>query len=331
MKALYRAATPPAAGPTPTAGWDRMLGLLADLTGAESAFLRAQADGATDPHLAVGIGPAPDLSDRDLAALRADRIYGQADFLTDWDPGHPLRLIRVNAPNRGRVWLGIARGTRDFRAVDGARLADLGPHLGPAVAIWGEVQADRAAATRSHDLAASLGAGWLTLDRGGRVSGLGPGMARRIAAMPDLHLSADGRLSFAQGDTARRYRAALDRLWAGQTDRAFVPLSDALRTQVLLLPEGAGHIRLVLRQDLRAAARRPEDLRASLGLSKSETRLAILLCDGASLSEAAGTLGWTVETARSTSKQIYARTGAGGQADLIRMMLNGVVWCVPPE
>ena len=76
-----------------------------------------------------------------------------------------------------------------------------------------------------------------------------------------------------------------------------------------------------------AAARLPLDgLARSMGLSRSETRLAILLCDGSTLAEAAAQLGWTIETARSASKRIYAQTETRGQGDLIRRMWAGADW-----
>ena len=41
--------------------------------------------------------------------------------------------------------------------------------------------------------------------------------------------------------------------------------------------------------------------------------------------EAAADLGLTVETARNYSKKIYAKTGARGQAELVRNILTGVL------
>ena len=65
---------------------------------------------------------------------------------------------------------------------------------------------------------------------------------------------------------------------------------------------------------------------AVFGLSRSEARLAALLCDGFSLAQAAAELGWTVETARSCSKQVFARMGVGGQTGVLRRMLASAVW-----
>ncbi len=80
--------------------------------------------------------------------------------------------------------------------------------------------------------------------------------------------------------------------------------------------------------------RRPPDLdtrrlAAALGLSRSEARLAARLCDGETLTEAAEALDWTLETARSCSKQVFARSGARGQTDLVRRVLGGALWLMP--
>lgn len=63
---------------------------------------------------------------------------------------------------------------------------------------------------------------------------------------------------------------------------------------------------------------------ATLGLSKREAALAALLADGLGLIEAGQQLGLSAETTRSYSKRIYAKTGAKGQADLVRLVLSGL-------
>jgi hypothetical protein len=50
------------------------------------------------------------------------------------------------------------------------------------------------------------------------------------------------------------------------------------------------------------------------------------LGDGFSLAQAAAELGWTVETARSCSKQVIARMGVSGQTGVLRRMLASAVW-----
>jgi len=60
------------------------------------------------------------------------------------------------------------------------------------------------------------------------------------------------------------------------------------------------------------------------GLSRREAELALALSDGAELVPAGLALGLTAETTRNYSKRIYAKTGARGQADLVRLVLTGL-------
>ena len=68
-----------------------------------------------------------------------------------------------------------------------------------------------------------------------------------------------------------------------------------------------------------------EELAIALHLLE-EARLAALLCDGFSLRDAATELGWTIDTARSASKQLFARRGVSGQAAPLPPMPTGVLW-----
>ena len=70
---------------------------------------------------------------------------------------------------------------------------------------------------------------------------------------------------------------------------------------------------------------RCEQLIDLFGFLPSEARLAWAMAQGRSIAEAAHDLGLTTETARNYSKKIYAKTGAGGQADLVRIIFTSVL------
>ena len=70
---------------------------------------------------------------------------------------------------------------------------------------------------------------------------------------------------------------------------------------------------------------RHEQIAELFGLLPSEARFALLLSRGLSIAEAGAKLGLTIETARNYSKKIYAKTGARGQADLVRFILTSVL------
>ena len=77
--------------------------------------------------------------------------------------------------------------------------------------------------------------------------------------------------------------------------------------------------------DRRSQADRCDQLVDLFGLLPSEARLAWLLAQATSIAEAAAALGLTIETARNYSKKIYAKTGARGQADLVRIVMTSVL------
>jgi len=64
----------------------------------------------------------------------------------------------------------------------------------------------------------------------------------------------------------------------------------------------------------------PIVLRELYGLSRSEARLALCLADGSRLWAVAEKLGITRETARTTLKMVFRKTGANSQAQLVRLL-----------
>jgi DNA-binding CsgD family transcriptional regulator len=69
---------------------------------------------------------------------------------------------------------------------------------------------------------------------------------------------------------------------------------------------------------------RSETLRSLYSLTGAEIELVELLCDGASLEEAADRRGVTMNTARSQLKQIFMKTSTGRQSELVRLVLSGI-------
>jgi len=65
-------------------------------------------------------------------------------------------------------------------------------------------------------------------------------------------------------------------------------------------------------------------LRARYGLTRGETRLALLLLAGCSVEEAARLLRISVGTARGVLKQVFDKTATNRQSALVRLLLTGV-------
>ena len=208
-------------------------------------------------------------------------------------------------------------------------LTSLAPFLGQALQSWRALAEDRARAALHVDLTRNLGAGAIVFTATGLIAEISDVARERLKTANDIRLLPQGRLDLASGDKAQALRDAIAATLRPRAKTVALELSTDPPLGLLLAPGNwAGQPAAIgyLRQTLDANALPPEIWAQSLGLRQSEARLAALLCDGASLKEAAAQLGWTIETARSASKQIFARTGVTGQPALIAKMLTSPVW-----
>lgn len=268
----------------------------------------------SDGQRAVRPGANQDANAPLWSELRPDRVYAAQELGLEKAFG---RYLKVHA---GEVALGIAleRHAVDFTARDAALLAALAPHASIALRVFATLHhaVDRARAA-SH-AATMAGLGWILLDQRGRIIATDVFASRLLAAGKSMHRAADGRLRCSDGAAD----AALNRSLAGSDDEAVWLSSDPPRQ---MLPVHLnGRTMLVIQPNDDAGMRDPARLTALYGLSAKEAALTFALCDGATLSEAGATLGLTLETVRNYSKRIYAKTGARGQGDLVRLVLGGV-------
>ena len=67
----------------------------------------------------------------------------------------------------------------------------------------------------------------------------------------------------------------------------------------------------------------PRRLIRLYGLSRAESRVAVLLGQGQRLEQIAEALGLTYETVRKHLKQIFIKTGTDRQAELVRTLVTG--------
>jgi DNA-binding CsgD family transcriptional regulator len=73
-------------------------------------------------------------------------------------------------------------------------------------------------------------------------------------------------------------------------------------------------------------------LRMEFGLTKAEARLALRLAEGASLASAAEAFNVKMTTVRSQLQQVFAKTGASRQTELVAMLLShGYGFRRPPK
>nr|WP_321509241.1 hypothetical protein [uncultured Celeribacter sp.] len=329
-KALFDAATGQI-GPT---AWSGFLAPLRELTRADHAALLWLPEALPMEHWGAGPAAGPDWlpEEESLRLMRPDRVYAQIDLPVARAGGPILRAVRCRvepdpgATTPGSVVLAIWRKGRDFRAADGVVLTNLVPFLGQAVEIWRRLCRERAAAGQSAELAARLGAGALALSVSGELMALSDMVHRTLVAPGALQVLGNGRLRFVDPGADQVYRTALSSLQTDPEATAEVTVAQGqlrlTRGKWCRQPAILGGLRVEMRAEALPVAR----VAAHFGLSRSEARLARLLCDGRSLKEAAVELGWTLETTRSCSKRIFARVGVNGQPALVRHMLNSAVW-----
>lgn len=334
LAALFAAALGVTGGPAPQASaaareglWHDFLSRLAAATQAESALLRLDGGGRPATGWQVGAdwaGPGEAV----VARMRSGRVYSQVDLpgAAPLDP--PLRALRWRLGREAGVLLALRRRGEDFRAVDGLQLSNLIPYLGGVLGGWRQLEEERARARLDGQIAAALGGGWILFAPSGQVSAMAEGLEARLQALAGLGLRADGRLSLPE-EAAQALRLALAAVAQQPGTVRQVVLSAEPRVELRLGLQAVGGEMVLtgrLRHALSARALPPDRLARAFGLSRSEARLAACLCDGLSLAGAAQDLGWTLETARSTSKQIYARMEVSGQPGLLRRLLASGVW-----
>lgn len=244
-----------------------------------------------------------------------------------------MRSIRVTEPGGVDLWLGCLGG-RGIGSATGALLTALAPHLRIALRSYTELERERfrhAVAGQAFD---RLKMGWMSLDAGGRIIDATDNVEQLFRWGRLLRRGRYDRLVPASPAIDRDLTALLKTFAANSQarPRAFNlskdPWVEMLVTPVQS-PAFAGSKTPVaiiyVSGDRRSQADRCEQLVDLFGLLPSEARLAWMLAQATPIADAAQALGLTVETARNYSKKIYAKTGARGQAELVRIVLTSVL------
>lgn len=252
----------------------------------------------------IAVPPGAAVADNRMwrAGLRPGRAYS-----VEHGPGFG-QVVRVGEPSGASAWLAIRRAARDFTAADAALLARLAPHL--AIALRTRVALDQAdmGARVSEEALRRAGVGWVGFGAGGGVVALSKGVVG--AGWTGAGLGSGDVAAALAGASARLVRVREPAAWM-----LLVPLSS---TPVAAPAVALIGLMLVPRE--RDEAGRVAVLGELFGLPPSEARLAAALAAGASLTEAAGQLGLTIETARNYSKRVFAKMRARGQPDVVRLI-----------
>lgn len=255
-----------------------------------------------------------------------DAIRRQRAVLDEASVAH-ARFIRIIAKGDHNAWLVLLHDRIDFGAGDSALLSALAPHFALALTMLMELRGLRLRATIAEDALALLGVGQAIFDAAGQA------IIADTIATEELEIQSTGRPQV-RAAAAQALNAACRELSSAKPEaRRTVRFDDRLGKDMLLRrapvapdsPLSSGYsVGLVRRSRRENAASAAPVVAATLGLSPREAALAEAISQGRSIVEAGAELQLTPETARNYSKRIYAKTGASGQADLVRMMLTGL-------
>jgi DNA-binding CsgD family transcriptional regulator len=239
--------------------------------------------------------------------------------------------------------LRISRGPDDpaFGAAERVLLDRLMPHMARVLAISARLarsESERALYAGAVD---QLAVGSIILDGRGRVIGTNA-VATTLLGQADGMRLVDNELRFSDAQTGRQLQQVLAKVLEAHL-RGAPAVVEALRVR---RPSGKADFGLVVRPVPRSAwsegqssptvavfVSAPEVqtptseqlVRQLFDFTPAETRLALRLAGGQSLSEACEELGISPHTGRAHLKTIFAKSGVTRQAELVRLILRGVV------
>lgn len=272
------------------------------------------------------------------AALRPGRVYALEDLLEpesgrrarDQRQGlaragvAQARYIHILAKGDHHAWLALVQSDSDLvrgelGGGDSALLSALAAPFASALANFAAMEALRLRLAMAEQALDLLAVRQFALDRDGKpIPSAG---APPLPPAPSIGRSID--LAEASASLADR----------PPTERRVVELAEGpgkamllrpLPPQATVLPTSAVSIGAIHGPPRANAASAAPVLARELGLSAREAALADAMARGTPLVEAGKALQLTAETTRNYSKRIYAKTGASGQADLVRMVLTGL-------
>lgn len=276
------------------------------------------------------------------------RVYALSDLLRADDPLHQayreqmlvpsgmnvMRMMRLMEAGGVSAWVTLSRRKGDFTAAADALIAAIGPHLRAALRSFTALEKAKTGASVANEAIRRMNFGWLALDSEGRIHDADSNGAAMLAGSNPLTRGRDGRLTARSPEIAREIAEAV-RVLAKEPQsrsRAIVLSRDPWLDMLLVSSNLRGDadrlapsIVAYVHADQWSSADRCEQLCQFFDLIPSEARLALALSRGMSIAEAAGEMGLTVESARTYSKRIYAKTGARGQADLVRFIHRSVL------
>lgn len=280
--------------------------------------------------------------------LEEGRVYALAELLKHGDPAHEayrdkllvpsgmnvMRMVRIKEPGGISGWITVSRKSGEFDHNDEALLAALVPCLRSALRSYVVLERARMSANVANEAIQRMNFGWVALDAEGRIIETDSYGEAMLSASDMLTRGRGDRLTARNPGLAKEIAAAVHELIDDPQARPrAIVLSQDPWLDLLLVPSAvrmgttrpAPAVVAYVHGDNWSTADRCDQLAELFDLTPSESRLALALSRGKSIAEAAEELGLTVESARTYSKRIYAKTGARGQVDLVRFIHRSVL------
>lgn len=244
-----------------------------------------------------------------------------------------MRSIRVREAGGIDLWLGCSGG-KAIGPATGALLTALAPHLRIALRSYTALERERFRRTVAGQAFDRLKMGWLSLDASGAIIDATDNVEQlfrwgtllrrgRYDRLVPVSPAIDRELTGLLKDFAARSHARPKAFTLSKDPWVEILVTPA---QSLAFSGSKTPVAIVyVSGDRRSQADRCEQLVDLFGLLPSEARLAWMLAQATPIADAAHALGLTIETARNYSKKIYAKTGARGQAELVRIVLTSVL------
>jgi len=290
-----------------------------------------------------GVDPIP------YYRMQPFRAYLIEEFLAGADPAdHPftgkflmplgmdrLLICRVTTPCKMQAWLSVTRGGSDvFSPAEMGELQRIAHIFSEALALFGAmkgIERQRDAYARAAQARAT---GLIRLDQFGQVLQMDANAQLWVADGHFLRLSGE-RLQTTASSTGDKLEQAIRNVLSGLHDEEFLIIDggDAGALELLIYPaseafESAWTIgpRVLIYMGLvgRETAPTPQRLQRLFSLTRREAAIALLLAQGQTLAEAASELGISDQTARAYLKQVFQKSGATRQAELVRRIHGSI-------
>jgi DNA-binding CsgD family transcriptional regulator len=249
-----------------------------------------------------------------------------------------IRHMRIRETTGVDAWLTITRNQECFTKRDSKLLEAIAPLIRGVLQLYVAMERERFAASLTAEAVRRLQFGWIALSRTGQVLQFDEQAAVLLTQSNVLGRSPAGRLTARPYELECEIFQALERVAKiqGSKPRA-ITLSREPWLDMLILPARRNAIATGLAPDAIAyvhgdnwhSGDRCQQLAELFDLSPREAKMALALSRGMTITEAAAEFNLTVGSARMYSKQIYAKTGARGLPDLVRIVMRSVLSIMP--